>query len=279
MRGNLAMLQDIAQDAAAIRLEIEDGIATLLLNRPSVRNAIDDAMRAELADTLDRVSRDDAIRAVVVTGAGKAFCAGGDVRGMRQRLEAPLTQVAINGWRRQQRTHHAVAALHALNKPVIAAVNGAAAGLGCDVVLCCDFIIASDQASFAMTYIQRGLIPDGGGMYFLPRRVGLVRAKELIFSGRRVAPEEALAIGMIDRVTGAERLLEDAKAWARELSGGSLAALALSKSVLNQTFELTVGQVFDMGSQAQAICYSTQEHRDSIAAFLAKSATKSGDRS
>jgi enoyl-CoA hydratase/carnithine racemase len=155
-------------------------------------------------------------------------------------------------------------------------VNGAAAGLGCDVALCCDFIIASDQASFAMTYIQRGLIPDGGGMYFLPRRVGLVRAKELIFSGRRVAPEEALSIGMIDRVTTAESLLHDARAWARELGQGSLAALALSKSVLNQTFELTVEQVFDMGSQAQAICYSTQEHRDSIAAFLAKSAAKAG---
>ncbi|MDO9713798.1 enoyl-CoA hydratase/isomerase family protein [Paracraurococcus lichenis] len=270
------MLQDIAQDEAAIRLEVEDGIATLLLNRPAVRNAIDDAMRADLVAVLDRISREDAIRAVVVTGAGKAFCAGGDVRGMKQRLEAPLTQVAINGWRRQQRTHHAIAALHALGKPVIAAVNGAAAGLGCDVALCCDFIIASDQASFAMTYIQRGLIPDGGGMYFLPRRVGLVRAKELIFSGRRVAPEEARSIGMIDRVTTADSLLADARAWARELSQGSLAALALSKSILDQTYELTVEQVFDMGSQAQAICYSTQEHRDSITAFLAKSAAKAG---
>jgi enoyl-CoA hydratase/carnithine racemase len=197
---------------------------------------------------------------------------------MKQRLDAPPTEVAINGWRRQQRTHHAVAALHALGKPVIAAVNGAAAGLGCDLALCCDFIIASDQASFAMTYIQRGLIPDGGGMYFLPRRVGLVRAKELIFSGRRVAPEEALAIGMIDRVTGAGRLLDDARAWARELSGGSPAALALGKSILDQSFELTVEQVFALGSQAQAICYSTREHRESIAAFLARSATRSGDR-
>jgi enoyl-CoA hydratase/carnithine racemase len=264
------------QDEPAIGLAIDDGIAILLLNRPAVRNAIDDAMRAELVDALDRITRDEDIRAVVLTGAGKAFCAGGDVRGMKQRLEAPQTQVAINGWRRQQRTHHAIAALHALGKPVIAAVNGAAAGLGCDVALCCDFIIASTEAHFAMTYIHRGLIPDGGGMYFLPRRVGLVRAKELIFSGRRVAPEEAQAIGMIDRIAAPDRLLEDAKAWARELSAGSPAALALSKSILNQTFELTSGQVFDMGSQAQAICYSTQEHRDSTAAFLAKSAARTG---
>ena len=272
------MPQNAAPDEPAIRLEAENGVAVLTLNRPAVRNAMDDAMRVHLVETLDRISREDTIRAVVLTGAGKAFCAGGDVRGMRERLEAPLTQVAINGWRRQQRTHHAVAALHALRKPVIAAVNGAAAGLGCDMALCCDFIIASDQASFAMSYIQRGLIPDGGGMYFLPRRVGLARAKELIFSGRRVAPEEALALGLVDRVASAETLMAEAKAWARELAQGAPAALALGKSILDQTFELTLGQVFDLGSQAQAICYATQEHRDSVAAFLEKSAARSGGR-
>ena len=211
------------------------------------------------------------MRAVVVTGAGRGFCSGGDVRGMLARMAEPTTSLAINGWRRQQRTHHAVAALHALGKPTIAAVNGAAAGLGCDVALCCDFIIASEAASFAMSYIHRGLIPDGGGLYFLPRRVGLARAKELIFTGRRVEPAEALSLGMIDRVTAPERLLEDARAWATELSAGSPGALALGKAILDQTFEATVEQVFAAGCQAQAICYTTAEHQASVRAFLDRS--------
>lgn len=252
----------------AILLRAEGPVAVLTLNRPAARNAIDDEMRADLMAVLDRVARTDSIRALVVTGAGKGFCAGGDVKSMQARLAVPPGEVALNGWRRQQRTHHAISLLHALPKPTIAAVNGAATGLGCDVALCCDFIIASDAARFAMTYIMRGLIPDGGGMYFLPRRVGLSRAKELIFSGRTVEPEEALHLGMIDRVTGADTLLADAIAWAEELSKGSPAALALSKNIIDQTFELTVEQVFSLGSQAQAICYSSREHQESVASFL-----------
>lgn len=257
-------------DTAAILLEIEDGIAIMRLNRPEVRNAIDDAMRAEMMAAIDRISRDDGIRAVVVTGQGKGFCAGGDVKGMRARMEAPAGSVAINGWRRQQRTHHAIAMLHNLPKVTIAAVNGAATGLGCDLALCCDFVMASDAAMLTMSYIQRGLIPDGGGMYFLPRRVGLARAKELVFTGRRLTPAEALAINMIERVVPHDTLLEEAKAWAKELSAGSLAALALAKTTMNQSFETSMEDVFSLGSQAQAICYSTQEHRDSVTAFLAK---------
>lgn len=261
-----------------ILLSVDGPVATLTLNRSERRNAIDDAMRGDLMAVLDRVSRDDAIRALVVTGAGKGFCAGGDVRGMKERLAAPHGQIALNGWRRQQRTHHAIAMLHALPKPTIAAVNGAATGLGCDVALCCDFVMAGASARFAMSYIHRGLIPDGGGMYFLPRRVGLARAKELIFTGRTVEPEEALRLGMADRATSDEALLDDARAWAAELSQGAPASLALAKSILDQTYELSVEQVFAMGSQAQAICYSTQEHLDSVAAFLARGEAKKAQR-
>ncbi|MES2712895.1 MAG: enoyl-CoA hydratase/isomerase family protein [Pseudomonadota bacterium] len=257
-----------SQPSDAILLQADGPVAVLTLNRPAARNAIDDEMRADLMAALDHVARTDSIKALVVTGAGKGFCAGGDVKSMQARLSVPPGEVALNGWRRQQRTHHAISLLHALPKPTIAAVNGAATGLGCDVALCCDFIVASDAARFAMTYILRGLIPDGGGMYFLPRRVGLSRAKELIFSGRTVEPEEALHLGMIDRVTSADALLADACAWAAELSKAAPAAIALSKKILDQTFELTVDQVFDLGSQAQAICYSSREHQESVASFL-----------
>ena len=253
-----------------VELSVEGGIAVATLNRPEVRNAIDDATRAELAAVLDQVSRDGTVRALVLTGAGKAFCAGGDIRAMQQRLEAPAGEVAGNGWRRQRHTHRAVDALHGLEKPTIAAVNGAAAGLGCDLALCCDFIVASEAASFSMSYLLRGLIPDGGGLYFLPRRVGLARAKELIFSARRVSAEDALALGLADRVVAADQLLAESRRWAGELTQGSPTALALAKSILDQTFEHSAEEVFALGGQAQAICYTSAEHRDAVAAFLNK---------
>jgi enoyl-CoA hydratase/carnithine racemase len=264
------MTQEPAGDP--VDLTIRGAVAVLSLNRPRVRNAINDAMRTALVSALDRVAGDDAIRALVLTGNGSAFCAGGDIAGMRERLDAPPGDVAFNGWRRQRRTHGIVAALHGLSKPTIAAVNGPAAGLGCDLALCCDFILASDQASFVMSFILRGLVPDGGGMYFLPRRVGLSRAKDLIFTGRKVEAEEALRMGLADRVTAASSLLSDAEQWAAELGRAPSAALALSKSILDRSFELSEEQVFALGREAQAICYTSTDHRAAVAAFLDKTA-------
>lgn len=253
-----------------VELTIESGVAIVTLNRPEVRNAINDALRTELISVLERVAADEAVRAVVLTGKGKAFCAGGDIAGMNERLKAPAGQVAFNGWRRQGQTHKSVALLHGLPKPVIAAVNGAAAGLGCDMALACDFIVASEEAAFTMSFVKRGLVSDGGGMYFLPRRVGLPRAKELIFTGRMVDAQEALTIGLADRVAPAETLVADAAAWARELGQGSRASIALSKAILDRTFETAEEQVFALGREAQAVCYTTAEHRESVEAFLNK---------
>jgi enoyl-CoA hydratase/carnithine racemase len=255
---------------ALIEVEIDDSVAIVSLNRPEVRNAINDALRAELVAVLERIADDKAVRAVVLTGRGKAFCSGGDIAGMKERLKAPAEEIAFNGWRRQGQTHKSVALLHGLPKPVIAAVNGAVAGLGCDMALACDFIVASEQASFIMSFVKRGLVSDGGGMYFLPRRVGLSRAKELVFSGRNIAAKEALAIGLADRVTSADALVADAVAWARELGQGSGVSIALSKAILNRTFESTEEQVFALGRQAQAVCYTTTEHQNAVAAFLNK---------
>ena len=257
-----------ASTDSRVELTIEQGVAVATLNRPAVRNAIDERTRAELGEILERVAADDGIRALVLTGNGTAFCAGGDISAMQQRLgEAPGT-LGGKGWLRQRRLHGMIGALHSLEKPTIAAVNGAAAGLGMDMALCCDFIVASEHAFFTMSYVQRGLIPDGGGLYFLPRRVGLPRAKELIFSARRVLADEALRIGLADRVVPAESLLSAATAWAAELGSGNSTALALSKAILDQTFELTADQAFALGAQAQAICYTTDDHQKSVAAFL-----------
>jgi len=257
-----------------IDLQVQSGIATLTLNRPDKRNAMSDDMRTEFIDALERVAADKAIRALVLTGAGKGFCAGGDISGMERRMKAPAGEIGFNGWHRQQRVHHTQSLLHTCPKPVIAAVNGAASGLGADTALACDFIIASEWANFSWSYIHRGIIPDGGGMYFLPRRVGLSKAKELIFTGRKVDVDEALALGIVDRKTSADTLVTDAQAWATALSKGSATALALGKTILNQSFELSAQQVFAQGSQAQGICYTSTEHRESVMAFLAKSAAK-----
>jgi enoyl-CoA hydratase/carnithine racemase len=261
-------------DSSLIELKVERGIATLAFNRPDKRNAMSDAMRTQFIAALEQVAADKAIRALVLTGNGKGFCAGGDIAGMERRMQAPAGEIAFNGWHRQQRVHHTQSLLHTMPKPTIAAVNGAASGLGADTALACDFIIASEWASFTWSYIHRGIVPDGGGMYFLPRRVGLAKAKELVFTGRKVDVDEALRLGIADRKTSADTLLADAQAWAAELSQGSATALALAKTIIDQTFESSAHAVFAQGSQAQGICYTSTEHRASVMAFLAKTAQK-----
>ena len=254
-----------------IKIDKKRAYVIITLNRPKKLNAIDDLMRNELIKAFEWVSKEDSVRAVILTGNGKAFCAGGDIAAMRDRLEVPLEKVAMNGWARQRRTHQAVTMLHSLSKPTIAAVNGVAAGLGADLALCCDFIISSNQSIFTMSYLLRGLIPDGGGMYFLPRRVGLACAKKLIFSGRRVDAAEALSIGMVDAVVKHKDLIDESLSIADKMTVGSPHALALAKSILDKSLELSIEEVFELGCQAQAICYTTDYHRDAVKSFLEKS--------
>jgi enoyl-CoA hydratase/carnithine racemase len=253
----------------------EGGVAVATLNRPEVLNAIDGPMRTELAQVVEKVGHDDTIRALIITGAGRGFCAGGDIKAMESRLSAPSGSVADHGWRRQRQLHHTIMRLHTLEKVTIAAVNGPAAGLGADLALCCDFIIASHEASFVMSFILRGLVPDGGGMYFLPRRIGLARAKELIFTGRRLDGAEMLSMGIADRIATPSDLMPEAIGWAGELSQHSPTALALAKSILDGAFEHTLEDTLAAGAQAQAIAYTTDAHHASVEAFLARSRRRS----
>ena len=261
-------------DYKLLEMTVHSGIATITFNRPDKRNAMSDDMRSEFIHALERTASDKGIRALVITGAGKGFCAGGDIAGMEKRMSAPSGEIAFNGWHRQQRVHHTQTLLHTMPKPTIAAVNGSASGLGADTALACDFLIGSEYANFTWSYINRGIIPDGGGMYLLPRRVSLSMAKQLIFSGRRVEAAEALTLGILDRQTTATALVAEAQAWAAELSQGSATALALSKTILNETYESTANQVFAQGSQAQGICYSSTEHRNAVLEFLANNSKK-----
>jgi enoyl-CoA hydratase/carnithine racemase len=249
--------------------EVDGAIATLTLNRPAERNAISDELREELRDTLEEVSMVPEVRVVILTGAGRSFCAGGDVKSMQQRLSAPPGQVAIEGWRRQQRTGTLAATLHSLDQVTIAAVNGHAVGLGLDLALACDFIVAAPQATFAASFINRALVPDGGGMYYLPRRVGLQRTKDLIFSGRFVDADEAIEIGLADVLAADGNLLEDTRAYAERFTGQPRGAIMLMKSIVNRSFELSLESISALGSEAQAISYTSEEHRASVETFLA----------
>jgi len=158
---------------SAVLREVTGPVAVLTLNRPKARNALDDATRETLRAELEALNANPDVRVIILTGAGSAFCAGGDIKGMQQRLEQPPGQVAINGWRRQHRTGAFVTTLANCEQITIAAVNGPAMGLGMDIALACDFIVAAPEAQFAASFVKRGLIPDGGGLYTLPRRIGL----------------------------------------------------------------------------------------------------------
>jgi 2-(1,2-epoxy-1,2-dihydrophenyl)acetyl-CoA isomerase len=259
---------DAAGEGAPVLVTTAGTVAVVRLNRPESRNAIDDELREALIDALADAGRDPGIRAVVLTGSGTAFCAGGDIAAMRERLAAPLSEVAEAGWRRQRLTHRMVLDLHRLEKITVAAVNGPAIGVGMDLALACDFIVASDAARFAMAHLTRGLIPDGGGMYFLPRRVGLARAKELILTARRLRPDAALELGVVDRVVSADELERSAVEWAVELTRNSPIATALTKSILDRTYQLEAEGVLALGAEAQAVCYTTEAHRQSVEGFL-----------
>ncbi|MBU3619392.1 enoyl-CoA hydratase/isomerase family protein [Polynucleobacter sp. JS-Fieb-80-E5] len=253
-----------------IDLKIKDGVALIFLNRPNKRNALNDQIRHELLSALDSVSQDEKIYAVILSGNGASFCAGGDIDAMAKRLELPVGEIAIKGWRRHQEIQRMMALIHNMPKPMIAAVNGAAFGLGADLALACDFIIASENASFCWSYIDRAVIPDGGGMYFLPRRVGLSLAKDLIYSGRRLECEEAIKVGIVDRYSASGDLMEAAEGWAITFKDKAKPALMLGKHILNKTFESSLEEMFSQSNMALGICFTSVEHRTSVENFLNK---------
>jgi 2-(1,2-epoxy-1,2-dihydrophenyl)acetyl-CoA isomerase len=262
------MTQQTEAAEPLILREVTGPVAVLTLNRPKARNALDDGMRETLHAELEALAADEDVRVIVLTGSGTAFCAGGDIKSMRQRLEQPPGQVAVRGWRRQQQTAAFIATLANIGQVTIAAVNGPAMGLGMDIALACDFIIASPEAQFAASFVKRGLIPDGGGLYFLPRRIGLQLTKELVYSGRTVGAEEALRIHLADRLAESGDLLAETRAFAAQFTENSRSAIALMKSIVARTFETPFELISAQGRAAQAISYTTDDHRTAVEQFL-----------
>lgn len=250
---------------ATILLEKADRIATLILNRPEARNAIDLTMREEIASALDELEADDATRVMVLTGAGEHFCAGGDVKSMKAKRHT-----AAEGRARVESLNRMVLRLVHFPRPTIAMVDGFAVGAGCNLALCCDLIVASDRAKFGEVFARIGLVPDGAGTYFLPRRVGLGKAKELVFTADAIDAAEALRIGLVNRVVPVSDLKSATVELALKIAQGPPKALALAKQLLNRAASSDLDTALDREAFAQAVALTTEDHQEGLAAFFDK---------
>lgn len=246
-----------------VRLEREGGIAKVVLDRPERLNALTEEMKAQLLQCFQALRFDHGVRAVLLTGEGKAFCSGSDVAGM-----ASFDPLA--GRERIQRAQDIILAVANLEKPVIAAVRGATVGVGWSLALACDIILASDTAKFGQVFKKIGLAPDGGAVFFLTRYVGVLRAKELVMSARMVGVEEALRLGLVTEVVPDGELEARAMALARELAESATFALAMAKRLFHGASEPSLETFLELESHAQNLVLQSQDRTEGVKAFLEK---------
>jgi len=241
--------------------------ATLLLtlNRPEQRNALDLDMRQALGEAVERARDSAEIKAVVITGAGGAFCSGGDLKALSSE-QRPI----FADRERIRRLHRWFRELVNLEKPVIAAVDGVAFGAGFNLALACDFILGTRQTRFCAVFARIGLVPDLGGFFLLPRIVGLQRAKELVFSARELDAEEALRWGILHATYPAASLLDEALALAASFAEAPTEAIGIAKNVLNRSFNLDQDTLAELEASAQAMALHTDYHRAAVARFINK---------
>src|SRR5712692_8538245 len=255
-------------DYKCLLYEVKDAIATLTLNRPERLNALGGTLRDDLYGAVLRASQDAEVRVIVVTGAGKGFCAGGDVKAMNEvkegRAERPLID-KVAPLRDQ-----VLFAMRDAPQPIIAAVNGAAAGAGMNLALACDIRISSIAAKFSQAFVRRGLHPDWGGTYFLPRAVGMAKACELIFTGDVIDAPEALRLGLVSKLVAPEQLMPAAYDLARKIAAGPPVAIRLAKRALHRNAESDLRSALEFETFAQNVCSETEDAREGIRAFVEK---------
>jgi 2-(1,2-epoxy-1,2-dihydrophenyl)acetyl-CoA isomerase len=250
-----------------IRLELTEGVATITLNRPDKLNAINEAMQAELAGALDRIEADATIRALLLTGAGRAFSAGQDLtdRVMGDGDAPPDLGDTLD------RLHNPlIRRLRRLERPIVCAVNGVAAGAGANLALACDLVLAARSARFIQAFCRLGLVPDAGGTYVLPRLVGAARAMGLALLGEPLTAEQAAAWGLIWQAVDDEQLMQEASALARRLATQPTKGLGLTKRALNASAANTLGEQLDLERDLQREAGRTRDYREGVRAFLEK---------
>ncbi|MBH77313.1 MAG: enoyl-CoA hydratase [Dehalococcoidia bacterium] len=255
-----------------LQYDVEDGIATITLNRPERLNAFDDLMLTEWLDAIQRSDTNEDVRAIILTGAGRGFCSGMDVAhevGGEGVLRSEDT-VAMRRHSLRNSVHPIPRALIQLEKPYIAAVNGAAVGAGMDMASMADMRFASDRARFGMAYVRMGLIPGDGGAWSLPRIVGTAKALELIWSGELFDAEEALRIGYVTAVFPPDELLDRTRDFALKLAKGPATAIQLAKKLVYRSAQLTFDEHLDFAQMAMTLAQSTEDAREGPRAFTEK---------
>ena len=246
-----------------------DGVATITLNRPDVFNAFNDAQSYELQDALKQVARDAQVRAVVLTGAGRAFCSGQDLKAAKE-AEAAEGQPRSFYDSLHKRYNPIIRAMRALPKPIIARLNGVAAGAGCSLALACDAVVASSEASMIEVFINIGLVPDSGSSWFLPRLVGTLKAFELCTLGSKVTADEALQLGLVNQVVAPEQLDEATYGLAARYAAAPTKSIGLIKQMLNKAGAATLDEMLDYEAHCQQIAGESDDYREGVQAFLEK---------
>jgi enoyl-CoA hydratase/carnithine racemase len=246
--------------------EVRDGVGTITLNRPERRNAFTLEMLDLWTAALQDARTNEAVQAVIVTGAGQAFCSGGDVGGMASRGEMS----GLDHKRALELVHRIPLALEELDKPVIAAINGPAIGAGCDMALMCDLRFMAAEARLSEGYVKVGLIPGDGGTYFLPRLVGTAKALELLWTGDFIDAEEALRLGIVNRVVPGEALLPTVYEFAARLAHGPTAAIRTIKRAVYQGLRMDLRTHLDLISSHMSFIRQTEDHREGARAYVEK---------
>ncbi|MBY0050898.1 enoyl-CoA hydratase-related protein [Brevibacillus agri] len=250
-----------------ILYEVAEGVAVVTLNRPDKFNAFTEVMHKEIVAALKEAQKDDAVRCILLTGAGRAFNAGQDLG------EVSGEDIDFGGFLRK-RYNPMILQLQKTEKPIVAAVNGVAAGAGMSLALACDIRLASEKASFVNAFVSIGLVPDSGGCYFLPRIVGIGKALELAMTGEKVSAEEALRIGLVNKVYPAERFMEEAVAYAEKLAALPTRGIGLIKRTMYKGLEMGLEETLDYEAYAQEVAGSTADHKEGVAAFMEKRAPR-----
>jgi 2-(1,2-epoxy-1,2-dihydrophenyl)acetyl-CoA isomerase len=248
--------------------DVQERVATLTLNRPERLNALGDSLRDDLHDALNEAVRDPEVRVLVITGAGKGFCSGGDVKSMSERAESSSSPSATE--RYAPIRDRIILAMRDCPKPIIAAVNGAAAGAGMNLALACDLRIAASTAKFTQAFVKRGLTPDWGGSYFLPRVVGIAKASELLFTGDVIDAAKALELGIVNAVVAPEALMAETRALARRIAAGPPVAIALTKRAIHHNQDVDLRAALEFESFIQSVARDTEDYREGVKAFIEK---------